>query len=276
VALTAYIEQGALFNNLNTSVMMYLAPNSTVSGIGLSMLWCPSDGSVNRQYPGITGDGWDDSPIPMRYSSYAANLGPFVYHPNTSRDSAYTPDRLPGTGNLLSSMNGVFAYIGAVTYQESGPSTRPTTLASITDGTSNTILYGEHSYTKIAEGGGDPDGPNWWTSGDYGDTTMSSMFPPNYFKTYADSIAGLQGRRFFPRGGNFNNTASSQHPGGANFAMCDGSVRFIKDSINSWNPRLIIPPTATDTPYNTGGQAAGVYQALSTRSGGEVISADAY
>jgi prepilin-type processing-associated H-X9-DG protein len=276
VGLTAYIEQGSLYNSLNTSVMMYLAPNSTVSGIGLSMLWCPSDGSVNFRYPGQPEDGWDDSPIPMRYSSYAANLGPFVYHPNPSRDSAYSPDRQPATGNLLSSMRGIFAYIGAVSYQETGPSTQPTTLASITDGTSNTFLYGEHSYTKISEGGGDPIGPNWWTSGDYGDTTMSSMFPPNYFKTYADSVAGVQRRKYFPRGGNFSNTSSSQHPGGSNFAMCDGSVRFIKDSINSWNPRLIIPPTAADTPYNTGGQNLGVYQALSTRNGGEVISADAY
>ena len=48
-------------------------------------------------------------------------------------------------------------------------------------------------------------------------------------------------------------TADSYHPGGVNALMADGSVRFVKDSVN--------------------GQA---WRALGTIAGGEVISADSY
>jgi prepilin-type processing-associated H-X9-DG protein len=45
----------------------------------------------------------------------------------------------------------------------------------------------------------------------------------------------------------------SRHPGGANVAFADGSVRFIKQSV--------APPT---------------WWALGSRAGGEIISADQY
>jgi prepilin-type N-terminal cleavage/methylation domain-containing protein/prepilin-type processing-associated H-X9-DG protein len=47
--------------------------------------------------------------------------------------------------------------------------------------------------------------------------------------------------------------ASSRHPGGANVGFCDGSVKFIKDSVN---------PEA--------------WAAVGTRNGGELVSADSY
>ena len=49
------------------------------------------------------------------------------------------------------------------------------------------------------------------------------------------------------------NIPRSKHPGGVNTGMCDGSVRFVKNSVN-----------------------ISIFQALSSSKGGEVISSDAY
>jgi len=275
LALTQFYEQGNIFNALNSSIMIYMYPNSTVNGFGLSLLWCPSDGEIaGLRYPGGPTDGWDCSPIPMTFSSYAGNLGTLIYQWD---DAA------------LNTMQGIFPHNGgaAAGKASSFPSVR---IAGITDGTSNTILYGEHAHSKISAASdlGDYYGANWWTSSDYGDTTFSAIFPPNFFSDaqQANSVINPNAqKRIVPRPptdnlngvANFLVTATSNHPGGANFAFCDGSVRFIKNSVNSWNPRAITGASGgTGWAYNLNGQVNGVYQALSTRNGGEVISSDQY
>ncbi len=75
--------------------------------------------------------------------------------------------------------------------------------------------YGYHSTTS------------YWHSGP--PNTRSCMFPPSRIST----------------------TANSRHAGGVNVRMADGSVRFVKTSVN-----------------------IATWQAVGTRNGGEVISSD--
>ncbi|SIO58508.1 prepilin-type N-terminal cleavage/methylation domain-containing protein/prepilin-type processing-associated H-X9-DG domain-containing protein [Singulisphaera sp. GP187] len=261
VALSQFMEQGAAFNALNSSICIQVAQNSTVGGFALSLLWCPSDGNVvGLRYPGKD-EGWDDNaPLPMTFSSYATNLGPLYYHPKG--DTNYP---------LINNNTGAVYHVG----HPEGTNISPARLASFTDGTSNTLLAGDHAYGEVANSGDDKYGPNWWHSGLGGDTSASTLYPPNFFKTWAASQAVPSK---FSVGGNYTMTFNSFHSGGCNFLLCDGSVRFIKNTINSWNP-FQVQYNGRDQLYTGVGGAlpsAGVYQALSTRNGGEVISSDAY
>ena len=115
-------------------------------------------------------------------------------------------------------------------------------LASVTDGTSNTIAAGEVLPAQRA------DNNVWeWNSGGYGTTV-----PINYPCTVELYVsAGWGSSNWASRCAYTNTGFKSKHPGGANFVFVDGSVHFLKQTI-----------------------AMTTYCALGSRAGGEVISAD--
>ncbi|MHC5542553.1 DUF1559 family PulG-like putative transporter [Singulisphaera rosea] len=268
-ALLPFIEQAALYNAINIGLGPYQLRNHTFPGIGIATLWCPSDGPIQGLRFSLQNAGWDGTTIGVCYTSYRGIAGTFMQGPGG----------LETQRKYLSALNGVFPDTGGPTWYNGLPSQPPVKTSGITDGTSNTLLFGESAQGKLSMAGCDQyggcafQGEGWWADADWGDSTMSTLLPPNH--------AGIGGTNppsdCFPASAG-GTSASSYHPGGASFAFADGSVRFLADSINSWNCLLIMKiqmeknnciPKASTTP-------PGVYQALSTRNGGEVVGADEY
>ena len=65
-----------------------------------------------------------------------------------------------------------------------------TKLASITDGTSNTLMFGEH--TRFIENQTDQVCWHWWCSGNYGDTIFTTFWPINPQKKVPYTLPGRQ------------------------------------------------------------------------------------
>jgi prepilin-type N-terminal cleavage/methylation domain-containing protein/prepilin-type processing-associated H-X9-DG protein len=269
-----YCEQTGVYNAINFCDTPYGAINSTAESIGLAMLWCPSDASIVglRFYEACA--GWDCTTVPITYSSYAGMLG--TYCPSDGRSPLATE---------LALENGVFPDVGAPTPLSSTGATRPPTkIASITDGTSNTIAWAEicHGKYSCTTNQCDQQGSGWWADADYDDSTITSFYPPNIAINPVYNTTGVwQNPNDAGKCDSGNNippmTSMSFHPGGVNVAFADGSVHFIKSSISSWNWATIIrTPGTSPNCVIPSGTTPGVWQALSTINGGEVISSDQY
>lgn len=113
---------------------------------------------------------------------------------------------------------------------------------AVTDGLSNTLAFGEISWNDYLGYREYTFGVHWG-SGDEATSIMSTKdvnWPIN---------VGLQSTSTVYRNYNRTGAYGSHHPGGANFALADGSVRFLSETINM------------DT-----------YLSLASRNGAEVIT----
>jgi prepilin-type N-terminal cleavage/methylation domain-containing protein/prepilin-type processing-associated H-X9-DG protein len=287
VRLTPYLEQSAVYSAMNFSLMMFCSENTTVTGAAIGTLWCPSDGSIagyRYTYPAGYGSSvglaYLNTPMPMTYSSYAGSLGMWpIYVGPSSAQMAQVNGVLYNIG--IPPLNPITIY--GNTYRGPFPSIPPVRISGITDGLSNTIAFGEHAHGLFSiqpdtYGNVDFNDWNWWVSGNFGDTIFTTYFPMNPQKKLA---TGYYEGGAYIQGDDMVTAASSFHPGGATFAFCDGSVHFLKESIDSWTvDRKTGLPGGVTYQYPTykvqPGTRIPVYQALSSRNGGEVISADSY
>jgi prepilin-type N-terminal cleavage/methylation domain-containing protein/prepilin-type processing-associated H-X9-DG protein len=255
LAITQYIEGTNIWNAMNTSLHVNTCANSTIHNIGNAWMWCPSDplvsNSLDTYGPGDFSGWCPGQHVFMRYSSYPGSAGLWQSVPYSYNLSSPNPAQVANqTGVIIQFQN--------------------VTIASVTDGTSNTIMTGEFAYGKMNPA--DLICWHWWTSANYGDTMFIAQYPMNPVVTGGDD------------GSIFPISASSFHPGGAVFGFADGSVHFLKSSISSWTvpasyggafPAPIAPG---GPPYSLipGSGSLPVYQALNTRNFGEVVSSDSY
>ena len=243
VALLPHLEQQPLYNAVNFDRYIYHSSNYTIFGTGLEVLWCQSDPDIRIESEFTFYE--EPSTAKVRYTSYAGcsglwNVEPFVYSPGERNEVRNQQ------------VNGIFRAL------------RSHRIADVTDGLGNTFLLSERAHGKLK--GQMYTEAHWWADGTAFDTRFWTLLPINPFLKVQEYLE----EDSWP---GYPSAASSSHPGGANFAFADGSVRFINETIDTWksDPHTGYPAGVTHDAqgfYHVApGVRLGVYQALSTARG---------
>jgi len=226
--------------------------NTTVTYGRINAYLCPSDPN-NNNLPG--GAGWA-----ITCHNYVVNFGNTII--NQPPLYAWNNTKVPFLGAPFTDVGAPDADITAG--QQKGTTAGTVPFSGITDGLSNTLMTSE----ILVGQGWNLHGFSWWGYA----PQFTGLNPPNssqpdvmQFASYCNSAntnpqgvtcvgaTGTQSSGGLYTGLGMTNIPRSKHPGGVNTGMCDGSVRFIKNSVNIYT-----------------------FQALSSAKGGEVISSDAY
>lgn len=278
VTTTPFYEQTALWNEIQTRQNAPWA-NSAWYNTQIDTLICPSDAYNPTQ---------DARPAnaPNGRCSYAANGGD-NYLSSVVSASERTDQNLAWQMRTMTN-RGVF---GRHDYPK---------MATITDGTSNTLMLSERSIPVNRQDRGmavvDASGSNlsayvplscrtfWqgqryvpsaspftqdtspgyrWADGSAFFAAFTTILPPN------TAVCLLGDPNWQSGGGHYAPgiwTPTSQHPAGVNSTMCDGSVRFISETIDTGNLSVVAPAATSSglSPY-------GVWGAMGTKAGGEAV-----
>ena len=243
-----YIEQGPLYQQIVQSGSLTAAVSQNLLPVRHPLVRCPSDGF-----------GTGSTPDELRLCSYIASTGPTCNNPpsgcpnpfqihcngdivvsanvvpptlNPLTHPGYPASHSWGSTSVLANTRGMFA--------RGGPTIRH---ADVTDGTSNTILLGE-TLPEFCEfqryNGGGPG----WAGGNFiaqGQTIQPINWKIDRMSPAAPGFGSCACNASTNPSGDLARCImnwavtwgfKSNHTGGATFAITDGSVRFISDSID--------------------------------------------
>ncbi len=235
--LLPFIEQDNLGRQGNIPINRLNQDANSLAAIAATpkVLACPSDDS-----PRTRTNAADLGTTLVGVTSYkgvsGANWGTDFY--GVTNDTNFsTPYRNPATGTPRQ-QNGLEWGDGIFWRADIRSGKMPIT--AISDGTSNTLMIGEDMSKYIQ-----------WNAWAYPNGACGTCaIPPNVGNKIGDPDIGFDTNAKIARWPT-RYSFRSNHSGGLNFALADGSVRFVRDTI-----------------------ALQTYWALATRAGGEVIAND--